>query len=131
MHQNPLIIEPFDDAPDAVNDHVKGGVHVHVQVNVNALRLTLDCGRVSQSFQIPDDFRELMREAVSVIDFGDIGAADGEFAINHDCGRGGRVPGQQNLYRFTYLSQDGHSRWEIELREQQIRDIAAGLLDDV
>jgi hypothetical protein len=44
--------------------------------------------------------------------------------------RGGRL-GTSDLYRFTYYARDGHGRFEIELREQQIRDIAAGHLDEI
>ncbi len=86
---------------------------------------------MSQSFKIPDDFRAFMREVAAHMDFGDIGTAVGDDALQHECGRGGRVEGNASVYRFTYLAKDGHGRWEIELREQQIRDIAGGLLEEV
>ena len=72
-----------------------------------------------------------MREVAAKVDFGEIGTGVGDNALAHECGRGGRVEQGSSLYRFTYLAQDGHSRWEIELREQQIRDIASGLVDQV
>lgn len=86
---------------------------------------------MSTSFKIPDDFRAFMREVAAKVDFGEIGTAVGDNALEHACGRGGRVEHGSSTYRFTYLGQDGHSRWEIELREQQIRDIASGLIDQV
>ena len=84
---------------------------------------------VSRSFSIPDDFRAFMREVVSKVDWGDRGDLVGGEALLHDCGRGGLLPGS-DTFRFTYLVPGG-VRWEIELREQQIRDIARGLLDEV
>lgn len=72
-----------------------------------------------------------MREVAAKVDFGEIGTAVGDNALEHECGRGGRVEHGSSVYRFTYLGQDGHSRWEIELREQQIRDIAAGLIVEI
>src|SRR5262245_34006766 len=87
--------------------------------------------RVSQSFKIPDDFRAFMREVAAKVDFGDIGTAVGDYALEHECGRGGRIARGQDMYRFTYLAKDGYGRWEIELREQEIRDIAGGLIKEV
>lgn len=87
--------------------------------------------RVSQPFKIPDDFRAFMREVAAKVDFGDIGTAVGDYALEHECGRGGRVEDGGDLYRFTYFAKDGHGRWEIVLREQQIRDIAGGLIDEI
>jgi hypothetical protein len=87
--------------------------------------------RVSSSFKIPDDFRAFMREVAAKVDFGEIGTAVGDHALEHECGRGGRVEKGRDVYRFTYLAKDGHGRWEIVLHEQQIRDIAGGLLDEV
>lgn len=84
-----------------------------------------------QSFKIPDEFRAFMREVAAKVDFGEIGTAVGDNALEHECGRGGRVEHGSTMYRFTYLSPDGHSRWEIELREEQIRDIASGIIDQV
>lgn len=72
-----------------------------------------------------------MREVAAKVDFGEIGTAVGDNALEHECGRGGRVEHGSSVYRFTYLGKDGHSRWEIELREQQIRDIAAGLILEI
>lgn len=87
--------------------------------------------RVSQLFKIPDDFRAFMREVAAKVDFGDIGTAVGDYALEHECGRGGRLERGLDVYRFTYLAKDGHGRWEIVLREQQIRDIAGGLIDEI
>jgi len=87
---------------------------------------------VSQSFKIPDDFRAFMRQVAAKVDFGEIDTAVGDYALEHECGRGGRVARDRDVYRFTYLAQDGSGgRWEIELHEQEIRDIAGGLLDEV
>ena len=72
-----------------------------------------------------------MREVAAKVDFGEIGTAVGDSALEHECGRGGRVDAGRDVYRFTYLARDGHGRWEIVLREQQIRDIAGGLIDEV
>jgi hypothetical protein len=82
-------------------------------------------------FKIPDDFRAFMREVAAKVDFGDIGTAVGDNALEHECGRGGKVERGRDVYRFTYLTKDGHGRWEIVLREQQIRDIAGGLIDEI
>ena len=72
-----------------------------------------------------------MREVAAKVDFGDIGTAVGDYALEHECGRGGRVERGRDVYRFTYLAKDGHGRWEIVLHEQQIRDIAGGLIDEI
>lgn len=81
---------------------------------------------MSQSFKIPDDFRAFMREVVAKAEVG-----VGEYALEHECGRGGRVERGRDVYRFTYLEKDGHGRWEIVLREHEIRDIARGLIDEI
>jgi hypothetical protein len=82
-------------------------------------------------FHIPDDFRVLMRDVVAKLDFGDDpGAVVGTRAFEAECGHGGRVEGR-DLWRFTYIANGGHERWEIELRTQQLRDVAAGLVDEV
>ena len=86
---------------------------------------------MSQSFKITDDFRAFMREVAAKVDFGEIGTAVGDYALEHECGRGGRLASGRDVYRFTYLTKDGRGRWEIVLREQQIRDIAGGLIDEV
>ncbi len=71
-----------------------------------------------------------MREVAGKVDWGDRGDLVGPEALQHDCGRGGLVPGG-DTFRFMYLEKGHAGRWEIELREQQIRDIAGGLLDEV
>lgn len=70
-----------------------------------------------------------MRVVARKVDWEDRNDLAGPEALQHDCGRGGLIGG--DTFRFTYLEKDGHGRWEIELREQQIRDIAGGLLDEV
>lgn len=87
-------------------------------------------GGVSRSFKIPGDFRAFMREVASKVDWGDRGDLVGPEALTHDCGRGGIVAGE-DMFRFSYFEPGQSGRWEIELREQQIRDIAGGLLDEV
>jgi hypothetical protein len=79
---------------------------------------------VSQSFKITADFRAFMRAVAAELDFGEVGTT-----VEHECGRGTRVA--PHVYRFTYLEKDGHGRWEVELREEQIRDIAGGLLEEI
>jgi hypothetical protein len=86
---------------------------------------------MKQTFQIPDEFRVLMRDVTSQLDWEDDQTTlIGPDAITTECGRGGRVEGT-DVYRFVYFARDGHNRWEIELREQQIRDIAAGNLSEI
>jgi hypothetical protein len=85
--------------------------------------------RVSRLFKIPDDFRAFMRDVAGKVDWEDREDLVGPEALQHDCGRGGLVDG--DMFRFLYLEKGGHDRWEIELREQQIRDIAGGFLDEV
>lgn len=80
-------------------------------------------------FRIPDDFRRLAREVVAKLDFGD-GQVAGARAFEAECGHGGRLEGR-DLWRFTYLANGGHERWELELRTQQLRDVAAGLVDEI
>jgi hypothetical protein len=80
-------------------------------------------------FHIPDDFRAWMREVVAKLDFGD-GHVAGARAFETECGHGGRVEGR-DLWRFTYIMNGGHERWELELRTQQLRDVAAGLVDEL
>ena len=72
-----------------------------------------------------------MREVAAKVDFGEIGTAVGDYALEHECGRGGRIEKGRDIYRFTYLTKDGQGRWEIELREQQIRDIASGVIKEI
>ncbi len=71
-----------------------------------------------------------MREVAGKVDWGDRGELEGSEALQHDCGRGGLVPGG-DTFRFMYLEKGHAGRWEIELREQQIRDIAGGLIDEI
>jgi len=83
-----------------------------------------------RGFTIPADFRALMREVVAKMEWGDdLSAVTGGRAFEAECGYGGRV--DTDLYRFTYIVNGGHERWELDLHSQQIRDIAAGLLDEV
>jgi hypothetical protein len=43
-----------------------------------------------------------------------------------------RRPARDGARRLSlHLSKDGHGRWEIVLREQEIRDIAGGLIDEI
>jgi hypothetical protein len=81
-------------------------------------------------FTIPDEFRAFMREVAAKVDWGDRAELVGPEAVSHECGRGGLVP-NSDTFRFTYLVKDDGGRWEIELSEQQIRDIASGLIDEV
>ena len=91
----------------------------------------LASGQVGQLFKIPDDFRAFMREVAAKVDFGEIGTAVGDYALEHECGRGGKIEAGRDVYRFTYLAKDGSGRWEITLHEQEIRDIAGGILIEV
>ena len=54
-------------------------------------------------------------------------AGVGPDAIPAECASGGRVEGT-DVYRFTYFGADGRQRWELEVRERQIHDIASGAL---
>lgn len=85
-----------------------------------------------QPFLIPDDFRAFMKQVVRRFDAP--GAArellDGEYALKHETGYGGRIDGA-DMYRFTYIVADGHHKWEIQMTEAAIRDIADGLLIEV
>ena len=86
---------------------------------------------MSGPFDVPDDFRAFMRAVVTQIDLPpDQKFVDDDEAFQHECGYGGRSDGAAT-YQFTYITRDGHHRWELELREQQIRDIADGLLIEV
>ncbi len=83
-----------------------------------------------RGFHIPADFRALMREVAAKLEWADdLSAVTGARAFEAECGHGGRVEG--DLYRFTYIVNGGHERWELELRSQQIRDIAAGVVDEI
>ena len=83
-----------------------------------------------RGFHIPAEFRALMREVAARLEWDDdLAAVTGARAFEVECGHGGRVDGE--LFRFTYIVNGGHERWEVELRTQQIRDIAAGLVDEI
>jgi hypothetical protein len=83
---------------------------------------------VTRAFTIPDDFRAFMREVVAKVDWGDQDELVGPEALQHECGRGGRI-GER--FRFVYVVPGEQARWELELGEQQIRDIAGGLIDQI
>jgi len=68
-----------------------------------------------------------MRDVSSKLDWGDQADLVGPEAFACECARGGRVAGG-DLYRFTYHAPDGRQRWELELHERQIQDIANGTL---
>ena len=82
---------------------------------------------MKESFAVPDPFREFMRDVTAQLDWGE-GALTGPDAIEAECGRGGRIEGT-DVFRFIY--KDEARSYEIELREQQIRDIASGNLSEV
>ncbi len=72
-----------------------------------------------------------MREVAAKVDWvDDRSVLVGPEALTHECGRGGLIEGGDR-FRFQYFANDGHGRWEVELGEQQIRDIANGVLDEV
>lgn len=84
-----------------------------------------------QAFLVPDDFRAFMRSVVSYLDApNDDRFLDAEDALDAECGYGGRIDGA-DTYRFKYITSDGHHRWDIVLKEAQIRDITDGLLIEV
>lgn len=79
-------------------------------------------------FLIPDDFRQFMKSVVAYLETPtDALFLDAEEALDAECGYGGRIDGV-DTYRFKYITVDGKYRWEIILKEAQIRDIADGLL---
>jgi hypothetical protein len=80
-----------------------------------------------QALHIPDELRVFMRDVASKLDFGDPSSLVGPSALSCECASGGRVEGT-DVYRFMYYATDGHQRWELELRERQIQDIASGAL---
>lgn len=84
-----------------------------------------------QAFLIPDDFRAFMQSVVAYLDApGDDKLLDAEDALDHECGYGGRIDGA-DTYRFRYITANGHHRWDVVLREEQLREIADGLLIEV
>jgi hypothetical protein len=83
-----------------------------------------------QPFLVPDDFRAFMQRVVAYLDTpGEDKFLDAEDALHDETGHGGRIEGDR--YRFTYITRDGHYKWELPLREAAIRDIADGLLIEV
>lgn len=86
---------------------------------------------IMQAFLVPDDFRAFMRSVVGYLDSsrGDL-YLDAEDALDAECGYGGRIDGV-DTYRFKYITQDGHHRWDVVLKEAQIREISDGLLIEV
>ena len=82
-------------------------------------------------FLIPDDFRSFMKSVVVYLETpNDELVLDSEDALDSECGYGGRIDGV-DTYRFKYITADGVSRWDVVLKEAQIRDIADGLLIEV
>jgi hypothetical protein len=82
-------------------------------------------------FDIPDDFRSFMKQVIAYLDEpGDEKLLDAEDALQDEVGYGGRIDGT-DTYRFQYITADGHSKWEIILKEAAVRDIADGLLIEV
>lgn len=84
-----------------------------------------------QPFLIPDDFRAFMQQVVGYLDApsDEPKFLDAEDALQDETGYGGRVEG--DVYRFSYISPNGHAKWTVQLSEAAIRDIADGLLIEV
>jgi hypothetical protein len=81
-------------------------------------------------FLVPDDFRAFMQRVVAYLDTpGETQFLDAEDALQDTTGYGGRVDRDQ--FRFTYITRDGLSKWELPLREAAIRDISDGLLIEI
>lgn len=70
-----------------------------------------------------------MQRVITYLDTSDDKFLDAEDALQDATGYGGRIEGDQ--FRFTYITPDGHYKWELPLREAAIRDIADGLLIEV
>ena len=84
-----------------------------------------------QAFLVPDDFRAFMRSVVVYLDTpNEDRFLDSEDALDAECGYGGRIDGH-DTYRFKYITSDGHHRWDVVLKEAQIREISDGLLIEV
>lgn len=79
------------------------------------------------TFAVSEPFRELMRDVTAQLDWGDR-PLTGPDAIESEHGSGGRIEGT-DIFRFVVTDSD--RRLEIELRVQQIRDIASGNLSEV
>lgn len=82
---------------------------------------------MKETFPVSHPFREFMRDVTAQLDWGE-GALTGPDALEAECGKGGRIEGT-DVFRFVYDADD--RQYAIELREQQIRDIAAGNLSEV
>lgn len=96
------------------------------------LGVVCGCDRMLIPFPIPDDFRGFMRTVAEHLDRpNEDKFLDTEDAFQHECGHGGRTFGGTANYNFTYMTTDGQYRWELSLREQQIRDIADGNVTEV
>ncbi len=81
--------------------------------------------------QVTEELRAFMRDVAAKVDWTtDRAELVGPEALVSECARGGRIDGGDQ-YRFTYYARDGHGRFTLELREQQIRDIAAGHVDEI
>jgi len=80
---------------------------------------------------VSDELRAFMRAVVAKVDWADDRAAlVGPEALRDECARGGLLA-NSDLFRFVYYARDGHGRWELDLREQQLRDIADGVVDEL
>ena len=71
-----------------------------------------------------------MREVAARLEWDDRVSVVGGDAFRAECGRGGRIEGRDS-YEFTYFTPDGFGRWALTLSEQQIRDIGAGVVDEI
>jgi hypothetical protein len=85
---------------------------------------------VKGTVRIPDDLRAFLREVATRLEWDDRHAVVGSDAFRHECGRGGRIDGSDS-YGFTYFTPDGFGRWTLTLTEAQIREAAAGTLDEL
>ncbi len=87
-------------------------------------------------FEVPADLRAFIREVVANLDSPKDGRVlDAEDAFQNEVGYGGRFehsdkPGG-DLYRFHYITPDGHYKWELVLRDGALRSIADGMLTEV
>ncbi|MBI5542837.1 MAG: hypothetical protein HY901_03035 [Deltaproteobacteria bacterium] len=84
-----------------------------------------------RSFEVPDDFRDFLREVVKILEGArERSLLDAEDALQSGCGYGGRVDGCDG-YQFVYFSETSRERWTVRLGERQIREIAGGRLREV
>jgi hypothetical protein len=80
---------------------------------------------------VPDDLRAFMKRVVEYLDTPSPDRfLDAEDALRDAVGYGGRIDGA-DTYAFSYITQDGHHKWSITLKEAMIREIADGLLIEV